>query len=320
MKKTSLIILSLLILFAGGVWASIPDDVHEKCKDVKDYVGCVQIFTGTVSTENTNTYEFKLKEALRLLPGRIDNTSLASFSSSIQPFTDALSLALTDESMRDSQLLIDSQVISKGLDAIRYIWDMSIEYKVKRMSMKNCIFLNRELQKINFSMGGLFVTYVEEQGGGWCSYYGRKEIEMIAIIKELAINVANGKNLGMQPFCNKVEYFQYPIGCSISKKDVIAEEPIHPINKIPPVYPRRAQQRGIEGCVILEFIVTERGEVKNPVVVRSQPNKVFDKSAIKAIKGAKYDSLPSSRKESMTITYIIQDPNKGPNYLPPGCE
>ncbi|MBH27596.1 MAG: hypothetical protein CL786_06220 [Chloroflexi bacterium] len=317
MRKISFVLSSLLILFAGGVRGSIPDDVHEKCKDVQDYVGCVQIFTGKV--QNTNSYEFKLKEALRLLPGRIDNTSLASFSSSIQPFTDALSLALTDESIKDSQLVIDSQVISKGLGHIRYVWDMSIEKEVKRMSMKNCVDLNQLLQRINRSMGGLFVTYVEEKGGRWCSYYGRKEIEMISKIKELAINVANGKNLEMQPFCHIVEYFQYPIGCSISKNGAITEEPIAPI-KLVPVYPRKAQKNGIEGCVILEFIVTERGEVKDPVVVRSQPNGIFEKSAIKAIKKAKYDSFPSSRKTSFTINFVIQGPNKGPNYRPPGCE
>ena len=66
--------------------------------------------------------------------------------------------------------------------------------------------------------------------------------------------------------------------------------------------------------------MTERGEVKDPVVVRSQPNGIFEKSAIKAIKKAKYDSFPSSRKTSFTINFVIQGPNKGPNYRPPGCE
>ena len=44
MKKTSLT-LSLLLVFAGGVWAE-EDEMHEKCKDAKDYVGCVKIFSG----------------------------------------------------------------------------------------------------------------------------------------------------------------------------------------------------------------------------------------------------------------------------------
>ena len=68
--KLKKLLLLLSLLLAANAWASIPDEVHEKCKDVKDYVGYIQIFTNKVF--NTNSYEFKLKEALRLLPGRID--------------------------------------------------------------------------------------------------------------------------------------------------------------------------------------------------------------------------------------------------------
>ena len=46
MKRT-LLTLSLLLLFAGGVVSQIPDDVHEKCKDARDYMGCIQVLTGT---------------------------------------------------------------------------------------------------------------------------------------------------------------------------------------------------------------------------------------------------------------------------------
>ena len=61
-----------------------------------------------------------------------------------------------------------------------------------------------------------------------------------------------------------------------------------PIVKVKPVYPRRAQQRGIEGYVLLEFVVTTSGAVRDPVVVEAQPPGVFDQSAIRAALKFKY--------------------------------
>lgn len=61
-----------------------------------------------------------------------------------------------------------------------------------------------------------------------------------------------------------------------------------PIVKVAPVYPRRAQTRGIEGYVILEFIVTRTGAVTNPVVVEAKPPGVFDRAAMNAALKFKY--------------------------------
>lgn len=61
-----------------------------------------------------------------------------------------------------------------------------------------------------------------------------------------------------------------------------------PIVKVAPVYPRRAQTRGIEGYVILEFIVTRTGAVANPVVIESKPPGIFDRAALNAALKFKY--------------------------------
>lgn len=61
-----------------------------------------------------------------------------------------------------------------------------------------------------------------------------------------------------------------------------------PIVKVAPVYPRRAQTRGIEGYVLLEFTVTKTGAVVNPVVVESKPPGIFDRAAINAALKFKY--------------------------------
>jgi protein TonB len=61
-----------------------------------------------------------------------------------------------------------------------------------------------------------------------------------------------------------------------------------PIVKVAPVYPRRAQTRGIEGYVLLEFVVTKSGAVRDPVVIEASPPGIFDRAAMQAALKFKY--------------------------------
>ena len=61
-----------------------------------------------------------------------------------------------------------------------------------------------------------------------------------------------------------------------------------PIVKVAPIYPRRAQTRGIEGYVVLEFVVTKTGAVRDPVVVEAKPPGIFDRAAMNAALKFKY--------------------------------
>ena len=61
-----------------------------------------------------------------------------------------------------------------------------------------------------------------------------------------------------------------------------------PIVKVAPVYPRRAQTRGIEGYVILEFVVTKTGAVRDPVVIEAKPPGIFNRAALTAALKFKY--------------------------------
>ena len=133
----------LLTLFAGVVVSQVPDDVHEKCKDARDYVGCIQVLTGaTISKEEAEIEEIKnLKKALALLPSRLQNTSLSNFSMAIQPFTDALAAAeavaivSSDYSIEDKtkilKLINPSLRLSRAIDIYRATWNQSIEYSVE---------------------------------------------------------------------------------------------------------------------------------------------------------------------------------------------
>lgn len=61
-----------------------------------------------------------------------------------------------------------------------------------------------------------------------------------------------------------------------------------PIVKVAPIYPRRAQSRGIEGYVIVEFTVTKNGSVRDPRVVEAKPESIFDRAAMDAALKFKY--------------------------------
>lgn len=61
-----------------------------------------------------------------------------------------------------------------------------------------------------------------------------------------------------------------------------------PIVKVQPVYPRRALSRGVEGYVILEFMVTKSGTTRDIRVVEAEPQGYFERAAIKAAEKFKY--------------------------------
>ena len=52
--------------------------------------------------------------------------------------------------------------------------------------------------------------------------------------------------------------------------------------KVPPKYPRRAAGRGIEGYVLLEYVVTQTGAVRDPVVIESseRPRDIYDDRSV----------------------------------------
>lgn len=61
-----------------------------------------------------------------------------------------------------------------------------------------------------------------------------------------------------------------------------------PIFKVAPQYPRRQQSLGVEGFVDLMFDIGPTGKTQNIRVLYSQPQGVFDKASIRALKKWKY--------------------------------
>ncbi len=61
-----------------------------------------------------------------------------------------------------------------------------------------------------------------------------------------------------------------------------------PIVKVAPIYPRRAQTRGISGYCIVEYTVTKTGSIRDPQPVDCQPSGIFESASVKAAEKFKY--------------------------------
>ncbi len=84
-----------------------------------------------------------------------------------------------------------------------------------------------------------------------------------------------------------------------------------PTLRIPPVYPARALRSGIEGVVTVEFTIAVDGSVKDPVIVKAKPPKIFDKSVLKSISKWKFnpdivDGKPVEKRARQDVKFKLE--------------
>ncbi|MDA0577412.1 MAG: energy transducer TonB [Verrucomicrobia bacterium] len=59
--------------------------------------------------------------------------------------------------------------------------------------------------------------------------------------------------------------------------------------RLAPLYPPQARMRRLEGDVIMEFVVTPEGAVKEATVVHAQPPGIFDQASLQAIQRWRFE-------------------------------
>jgi periplasmic protein TonB len=84
-----------------------------------------------------------------------------------------------------------------------------------------------------------------------------------------------------------------------------------PTLRIPPVYPARALRSGIEGVVTVEFTIATNGSVKDPVIVKAKPPRIFDKAVLKSISKWKFnpdmvDGKPVEKRARQDVKFKLQ--------------
>lgn len=75
-----------------------------------------------------------------------------------------------------------------------------------------------------------------------------------------------------------------------------------PKSAIRPIYPEIAQEAGIEGVVVVQAFIDERGRVKETLILKGVPNTGLDEAAMEAIRRTKFH--PAEQRERPVGVWI----------------
>ena len=80
------------------------------------------------------------------------------------------------------------------------------------------------------------------------------------------------------------------------------DDPPVPLSPIRPKYPEIAQEAGIEGTVVVQVFVDDRGRVKDTVILKGIPNTGLDEAATLAIRAVRF--RPARQRERAVGVWI----------------
>ena len=80
------------------------------------------------------------------------------------------------------------------------------------------------------------------------------------------------------------------------------DDPPIPLSPIRPKYPEIAQEAGIEGTVVVQVFVDEKGRVKETLILKGIPNTGLDEAATSAIRGVRF--RPAKQRERAVGVWI----------------
>lgn len=86
-----------------------------------------------------------------------------------------------------------------------------------------------------------------------------------------------------------------------------AQEKPNPIRRVAPEYPKEAARAGLFGYVKLRFLVDEAGKVAAIDTLDAYPEKVFNKSAIRAVKRWQYQATGSKHLMDVRLDYSLNN-------------
>ena len=82
------------------------------------------------------------------------------------------------------------------------------------------------------------------------------------------------------------------------------DDPPVPLSPIRPKYPEIAQEAGIEGTVVVQVFVDEKGRVKDTVILKGIPNTGLDEAATTAIRKVRF-RLAKQRERAVGVWISI---------------
>ena len=80
------------------------------------------------------------------------------------------------------------------------------------------------------------------------------------------------------------------------------DDPPKPITSIRPIYPEIAQEAGIEGVVVVQAFIDQKGRVKETIILKGIPNTGLDEAAMEAIRKTRF--RPAKQRERSVGVWI----------------
>jgi protein TonB len=103
----------------------------------------------------------------------------------------------------------------------------------------------------------------------------------------------------------RLETFGAPSLASLEIEAPVAVAPLEPNVHVEPRYPRRALSRGIEGRVVVAYTIQPDGSTSDLEVVEAEPPKIFDRSALEAVRQWRFAPQPEPRRETVPIEFEL---------------
>ncbi|NDL69696.1 energy transducer TonB [Vreelandella alkaliphila] len=94
----------------------------------------------------------------------------------------------------------------------------------------------------------------------------------------------------------------------VSSNEPVSVGQVAPTSRVNPSYPPRAQRRGMEGFVEVEFVIRRDGSVDNGTirVTRAQPRRVFEDAAREAIARWQFEPGQQLRRATQRIEFQLR--------------
>jgi len=197
-------LVSAVVLCSIKASAAVDPKIHKLCAKATDYVGCVKMNSSPTPVQPENSASDlarnKLRDELRKLGARIENSSLLTLSTNVRDFRDALSLTKPEEV--GVELYKNAKIIDVAIDRLRTYWsdtisNSSLETKCEYMRGTVSIF------NILFSGDTSLSTYCVRSCAlfGCSDNYGGRNIrgELADVISKAAVNVADSDRFNFPP-------------------------------------------------------------------------------------------------------------------------
>ncbi|MFQ5580480.1 MAG: TonB family protein [Nitrospiria bacterium] len=103
-----------------------------------------------------------------------------------------------------------------------------------------------------------------------------------------------------------------PVAELVNTEEIPLETNVIPFVRVSPRYPRRALKSQTVGVVVIEFTISPDGSVLDPLIVKSEPRKVFDRAVLRALKKWKFkpkfqNGKPVKRRARQEFTFSLKE-------------